>query len=162
MTRLPRAAAAALALALAAPAAFAGSALQTATQFMGALQARDVDAAAALLTDDVATVLMFHESGDTAPGALRRFDGKPATLAYFGGAAERLPRVAFVEVEVTEGTDGETVFVEARGDMDLVDGRPYANLYVWRLKVEDGRVAHIREYFNPVTAAQAFGRPTDG
>jgi ketosteroid isomerase-like protein len=42
--------------------------------------------------------------------------------------------------------------------MALSDGRSYRTKYVFRFSIRDGRVSHVREYFNPVIAAYAFKR----
>lgn len=38
-------------------------------------------------------------------------------------------------------------------------GRPYEQEYVVFLTARDGKIAHLREYFNPVQAAVAFDAP---
>ena len=128
-------------------------------RFFDTLEARDLAALADLFTEDVTNTLPYVATGDTSPAAMRRFEGQAAVLAYFSGAAERIAQIAFRETEIALGGDGRTVFVENRGDMVLPDGRPYRNRYVWRFEVEDGRIAGIREYFNPVTAAAASYLP---
>jgi ketosteroid isomerase-like protein len=40
----------------------------------------------------------------------------------------------------------------------MPDGRAYRNKYVFRFSIRDGRISHVREYFNPVIAAYAFRR----
>ncbi len=127
--------------------------------FFGALEQGDFEILAALMSDDVVNTLPFSASGSTTPDAFRVFTGKEEVMAYFESAGQFIPTVSFVEAEITLSLDGETAFVENRGDMVLADGRPYGNLYVWRLDFEDGRIVEITEYFNPVTAAVAFGRP---
>jgi len=44
------------------------------------------------------------------------------------------------------------VFIEQWGNMVLPDGRPYRNKYVFRFSIRQGRISHVREYFNPVIA----------
>ena len=148
----------AVVLSLIAPAQ-ANSARDVVERFFTVLEARDVPALADMLTEDVTNTLPYVATGDTAAAAMRRFEGRAAVLGYFSGAASRIAEVAFRDTEIALGDDGRTVFVENHGDMVLPDGRPYRNRYVWRFEVENGRIASIREYFNPVTAAAAFGRP---
>jgi ketosteroid isomerase-like protein len=61
-------------------------------------------------------------------------------------------------MELSITGDGSRVFIEQRGNMVLPDGRPYRNKYVFRFSIRDGRISHVREYFNPVIAAYAFRR----
>ena len=129
-----------------------------ARSFFAALEAGDLDAVAALLHEDAVNVLPFTGDGRTEREALRVFDGEAAVLGYFTAAAQRIDQVAFTDIVLTPSADGRTVFAQMRGDMVLPDGRPYRNLYVWRLDFEDGLIVTIHEYFNPVTADQAFGR----
>ena len=131
----------------------------TVERFFSILEARDRDALVRLLDEDVTTVLPYTASGDTAPEAARTFEGRAATMGYFEGAMKRIEIIRFEKTRITPAQDGHTVFTETRGDMRLANGRRYENLYVWRFEVEDGRIANITEYFNPVTAALAFGRP---
>jgi ketosteroid isomerase-like protein len=129
------------------------------SDFFDALEARDPANVQTLLADDVTNVLPYTASGDTQPAALRRFEGRSAVMTYFEGAMERIRTIAFEDTAIAPTADGNTVFVETRGDMVLADGRAYRNLYVWVFETEDGQITAIREYFNPVTAALAFGRP---
>lgn len=130
-----------------------------AAAFLAALERNEPQELAGFFAPDVVTTLPFAASGETDPGAYRVFNGRAQTVAYFGGAAERIPEVAFVDVEITVSEDGATAFIETRGAMRLADGAPYRNLYVWRLDFEGEAIVGITEYLNPVTAALAFGRP---
>jgi len=139
--------------------ASAASAEKVVSDFFDALEARDLAAVQVLLAEDVTNTLPYTASGDTKPDVMRRFEGRLEVMAYFEGAMERITTLAFEDTTITPAANGRTVFVETRGDMVLADGRPYRNLYVWAFETVDGRIAAIREYFNPVTAALAFGRP---
>lgn len=127
--------------------------------FFAALEGGDLGALEEMMHPEIVNTLPFAASGATDAGAMRVFDGREQVLAYFAGASQAIPEVAFEELEITLANDGAVAFVETRGDMRLADGREYRNLYVWRLSFEDGRIVEIVEYFNPVTAAEAFGRP---
>ena len=62
------------------------------------------------------------------------------------------------EVELSITPDGHRVFIEQRGDILMPDGKSYRNRYVFRFTIVEGKVKAVREYYNPVTAAYAFGR----
>lgn len=150
-----------LALALAPTFSFAGSdtALEQTRAFFTALESGQLSKIDALMADEVVNTIPFHASGATTEDVFRIFEGREQVMAYFAGAQQFIPEVAFVDPQITISASGETAFVETRGDMQLADGRAYENLYVWRLDFEDGQIIGIVEYLNPVTAALAFGRP---
>jgi ketosteroid isomerase-like protein len=54
--------------------------------------------------------------------------------------------------------DGDTATVEGRSHGTAVhDGSTYENRYVWIMRFEDGKIAFMREYFNPVWYDAAVG-----
>ncbi len=150
-----------LALAATAAPAAAEPAERTVSRFLDAVAAHDRPAVAALLADDVVAEYPFDVSGQTAPGSWRRFAGREAVLInYVDRAFARITRFAWRDREVTVSGDGRRVFLEAWGDMTLADGTAYANRYVLRFDVRDSRIAHLKEYLNPVTSAIATGSRT--
>jgi len=42
----------------------------------------------------------------------------------------------------------DRVVAEARSEAVLIDGKPYANTYVFSLRIRDGRIAWIAEHMN--------------
>lgn len=46
--------------------------------------------------------------------------------------------------------------IEARSTATLVNGKPYANTYVFVLRLRDGRIASVREHYNAVAVQQAL------
>jgi ketosteroid isomerase-like protein len=69
-------------------------------------------------------------------------------------------RIAFVDSVITPSSDGQVIFVEARGDFLTLDGRSYRNVYLIKLVFDDvGAVTRIEEWTNPVTAALIWGFP---
>jgi ketosteroid isomerase-like protein len=68
-------------------------------------------------------------------------------------------RIRFADQRVSVVADGRTSFVQANGDFTTADGRPYNNVYVFRLDWRDGRVVSGEEYFNPVTFSNTFDTP---
>lgn len=152
----------AIVLAMAIPTIAMADAKSTLVQtqaFFAALENRNLKEVESLMDEGIVNTIPFVPSGKTTKDAFRIYDGRDQVMAYVAGALERIPELAFVEPDITLSADGETAFVEARGNMVLADGRPYQNLYVWRIDYEDGKIMAITEYFNPVTAAIAFNRP---
>jgi ketosteroid isomerase-like protein len=120
--------------------------------------AKDLDALGESVTEDVVYEMPLHESGDTQPEAARRYSGKKQLIDFWTGAFPSFPtRHEPEDVEVIISSDGNFLFLEQWGDFTVADGRSYRNRYVFRLTIFNGKVAHIREYFNPVTLAQAMG-----
>ncbi len=127
--------------------------------FFKAVATKDTAALANSLTEDAVYEIPFSESGSTEPGQFRRYAGAAAVVEFWTATTANGPKSLGPEdVELSVNADGSKVFIEQRGNMVLSDGRPYRNRYVFRFSIRDGRICHVREYFNPVTAAYAFKR----
>ena len=129
-------------------------------RYFRAIAARDMAALADSMTPDVVYELPFSETGSTEPGGFRRYEGAAAVLAFWDATTSSgLATAAPDDVELSITGDGSRVFIEQRGNVTMADGRPYRNRYVFRFDIRDNRVAHVKEYFNPVVSAVAFRRP---
>lgn len=53
--------------------------------------------------------------------------------------------------------DGDFVVVTASGNSTTVDGKPYANDYVFIFRMQDGKIAEVREYMDGAIADAALG-----
>ncbi len=127
--------------------------------FFKAVAAKDAAALSGTITDDAVYEIPFSESGSTEAGHFRRYVGAPAVIAFWTATTADGPKSLGPEdVELSINADGSRVFIEQRGNMVLSDGRPYRNRYVFRFAIRNGRICHVREYLNPVTAAYAFKR----
>jgi ketosteroid isomerase-like protein len=128
-------------------------------RFFKAVAARDATALAQSITEDAVYEIPFSESGSTEPGEFRRYVGTAEVVEFWMATTANGPKSLGAEdVELSITADGSRVFIEQRGNMVLSDGRPYRNKYVFRFSIRDGRISHVREYFNPVIAAYAFRR----
>jgi ketosteroid isomerase-like protein len=128
-------------------------------RFFKAVAARDATALAQSITEDAVYEIPFSESGSTEPGGFRRYVGATEVVDFWMATTANGPKSLGAEdVELSITADGSRVFIEQRGNMVLPDGRPYRNKYVFRFSIQDGRISHVREYFNPVIAAYAFKR----
>jgi ketosteroid isomerase-like protein len=142
-----------------APAPLAPAALTVVERYMDAMRARDRAAVDALVADDAVFEYPFSRSGNTEPGAGRRFEGREAVMRdYVDRGFAILTKIDWTDPVFTPSADGRTVFLEARGDMLLVNDVPYRNHYVVRFDVSDGRIVRMAEYMNTVTASQALER----
>ena len=104
----------------------------------------------------------FNESGKTEDGHFRRYTGKREIEGFVDTAFAAEKSVRLVSAEYVVSEDGRTVFVEARGEVEMVSGKIYRNRYVLRFDVEHGKIKCLREFYNPITSAVAFGRPIAG
>jgi ketosteroid isomerase-like protein len=128
-------------------------------RFFKAVAAKDATALAQSITGDAVYEIPFSESGSTEPGGFRRYVGSAEVVDFWMATTANGPKsLGADEVDLSITGDGSRVFIEQRGNMVLSDGRPYRNKYVFRFSIRDGRVSHVREYFNPVIAAYAFRR----
>ncbi|WP_340267988.1 nuclear transport factor 2 family protein [Sphingobium mellinum] len=129
-------------------------------RFYAAIGRRDMDALRHALTPDAVYEFPFSESGSSDPSECRRFTGADAIIAFWQDTLSRDMRFGALEdVDLSILADGSRLFIEQRGDITLADGTSYRNRYIFRYDIRDGRIAHVREYINPVISARAFGRP---
>ncbi|MGE0829948.1 MAG: nuclear transport factor 2 family protein [Hyphomonadaceae bacterium] len=135
------------------------SAVELARAFMAAVSAKDIDALDRMFTEDTAQDVPFNEAGQIDWPSLRRADGKPAVMEYWRIAFAKIEKIGFHLESILEVEGGEAAFAELVGDNVMADGKPYRNRYVMRFDVRDGKIWRVREYYNPVISARAFGRP---
>jgi ketosteroid isomerase-like protein len=117
--------------------------------------ARDVPAVLDLWADDGVWEFPF-----APPGFPPRLEGKEAIRAFQAPAVDGIERLEYHDVEVYELTPSET-FVEFRTEARLLSGATYSNRYVARFVARDGLIAYVREWFDPIVLARAFGLDLD-
>jgi uncharacterized protein len=128
-------------------------------KFFKAVAGKDATALAEVFADDAVYEIPFSENGSTEPGQFRRYEGSAEVVKFWMATTANGPKNLGAEhVELFITADGSTVFIEQQGNLVLSDGRPYRNKYVFRFSMNDGRISHVREYYNPVIAAYAFKR----
>jgi ketosteroid isomerase-like protein len=128
-------------------------------RFFKAIAAKDRGGLIDSITAKVIYEIPFTESGSTEPDGYRRYVGSEAVVDFWMSTVADGPKnLGPDEVELSITADGGRVFIEQRGNMILPDGKSYRNKYVFRFSIVDGRVDHVREYFNPIIAAYAFRR----
>jgi len=121
-------------------------------RFLDTLERRDHTAVAAMLTPDAQWVFRLSVDGSPEPAIA---DGRDQVVARIAEIAGLLSEVRFTDRRITDAGTG-TVFVQTDGDFRTSDGRPYRNVYVFRLDWRDGRLASWEEYNNPVTITRTF------
>lgn len=133
------------------------AAVRVVQRYMDAMRAKDRTAVEALIAPDAVFEYPYSRTGSTEPGAGRRFTGKESVMRdYVDRGFGILVKIDWTDPVFTPSADGRTVFVEARGDMMLVNDVPYRNQYVIRFDVEKGLITHMAEYMNTVTSGQAL------
>lgn len=71
---------------------------------------------------------------------------------------ESVPDLAIDSLVVHDTTDPELFVLELHGKATVAqNGNIYANTYCTHMRIRDGKVALIREYFDPNVVEQAFG-----
>lgn len=80
-------------------------------------------------------------------------------LGYLGDAFTMMDRIRFTNQRVSVAAGGGTAFIQADGDLTTADGRPYKNVYIFRIDWRDDRIIAIEEYANPLTFCQTFHNP---
>ncbi|WCT72188.1 nuclear transport factor 2 family protein [Sphingomonas naphthae] len=139
------------------------SAQETLRRWNRAIRAKELDGLRAMMTDDVVIELPFNESGRTEQGFFRVYRGRDACVDFWREAFAQEGRVnRSTEIETSVTADGARIFVEFQGDVTMQSGRAYRNRYVMRFDLVDGRISRLREYYNPIQSAYAFGRPVAG
>ena len=132
-------------------------------RFFKAVAAGDMASLAESVTNDVIYELPFSETGSTEPGSFRQHVGREAVVAFWQATTSSgIQSAAPEDVEFSLTADGSRAFLEQRGNLTMPDGKRYRNRYVFRFDITGGRVSHVKEYFNPIISAYAFGRPIAG
>lgn len=126
--------------------------LDLAQQFITAFEGRDPAGVLATLHPAATLTIRLHIDGSPRPWYV--FEGAEHIRGYIESVAAKFDRVAFLDQVWTVGADGGAVFVEARGDItSAAEKLDYRNVYVFKFELEDGKVARVVEYANPVTYA---------
>lgn len=131
--------------------------LRQTRELLDRIERKDTEAVAAVLHPQVTLTHPLALSGNRKDAA--RWQGKDRVLGYFGGAFAMMGRIRFANRRVSVAAGGETAFVQADGDYTTANGRPYQNVYIFRIDWRDGRAIAIEEYANPLTFCQTFNNP---
>jgi ketosteroid isomerase-like protein len=134
--------------------------VRTAKALIAALEREDLEVIQARLSDEIQLVLPLAPDGNNDPTHVDQFAGRQAVRNLLWRTFLAYRRIAFVDGVITPSSDGQVIFVEARGDFLTLDGRSYRNVYLIKLVFNDvGAVTRIEEWTNPVTAALIWGFP---
>ncbi|AYD66532.1 MULTISPECIES: nuclear transport factor 2 family protein [unclassified Achromobacter] len=112
-----------------------------------------------LIHDDIVWDLPYAPS----LGHPLQLEGRDAVLRHAGWFVDAVSDFRFFDTQIVATDDAHHAVarVQAEGKV-AATGRHYQQEYVVFLTVRDGRIARLREYFDPVKAALAFDAPIVG
>lgn len=127
---------------------------ETVRAFFRQLEAMDTgERFVALFTEDAKQVMPFAPEGFP-----RLLDGREAIRTQYSGLPSAYTHMRFPDLAIRDMASSNEFFVTYRGDIGLKSGGRYDNDYVAYFLVRDGRIAELREFFNPIVLQQAFGQ----
>lgn len=130
---------------------------QVLLRFFRCLNARDYEAALELLADEFLWEMPFAPPAFPAPFELARFK-----KLLRGFATVFTEGVTFHDLDIQPLLDPDRFVVEFRGEAVVAaTGQPYRQRYVGLFRVSEGRIVHVREYFDSAVAIRALGWPSE-
>jgi hypothetical protein len=91
------------------------------------------------------------------PDRPKTLEGKEKILAYMRAYPSRFSVESVDELRVHQGLDPNVVVVEMRIKGQAVEtGKPYNQQFVIVAEAREGKLAHYREYWNPLVSAEAL------
>ncbi|MFK3767300.1 isomerase [Pseudomonas putida] len=109
-----------------------------------------------LITDDLVWELPFAP----ALGHPARLEGRDQVLGHVGWFINAVENFRFFDLRIHPGASPFEASAEVKAEgLIKPTGRIYEQEYVLFLRVENGKLAFIREYFDPVRAALALDAP---
>ena len=148
------------------------STLETAKEFIRAVEAKDIDAVHDALRDDAEQLFMHSTAVTNAEGvadiiAGRRqglcvadVSGREEVLGYTRGIFDKFDPLVWRNHQWKVSPDGRDVYFYGTGDMIVArTGAPYRNTYLTRFDVTDGKIVRMAEYGDVMMYARLGVRP---
>jgi ketosteroid isomerase-like protein len=108
-----------------------------------------------LLADDVVFEFVI-----SVPGYPRRVEGRQNIVELYGGYGDFMKLHSADNLRVHRDSEMSVVVLEYEVHGKSVQtGRPYDNRFVSVITIKDRKVAHWRDYFDPVAVFDAAGWP---
>lgn len=146
--------------------------LETAQEFIRAVQAKEFDAVEATLSRDARQLFMHSSRTTTEEGVadliadrakglcVADVDGRDEMMAYYEALFRKFTPLIWCDHSWTVSEKGDAVYFFGRGDMIVTsNGKPYRNTYVTRFDVENGTIVTMAEYANAFLYAGLGVRP---
>jgi ketosteroid isomerase-like protein len=84
--------------------------------------------------------------------------GHAAVMAFLRALPDFAAEANLCDIRIDAmAQDAAELVAEYRSEMKLMSGRTYANRYLLRATVRDGRIARFTEHFDPIALVQALG-----
>lgn len=110
----------------------------------------------ALIADDLVWELPYAP----AIGHPARLSGREAVLRHVAWFVQAVENFRFFDLKVHAFADSEAAVAQVKAEALIKEtGRVYIQEYVVFLRAADGKIAYLREYFDPVRAARALDTP---
>jgi uncharacterized protein len=106
-----------------------------------------------IYADDIVVDLPYAPKHHTG-----RMEGKAAVLRFLTNIGVYFEDVQIGDPKIYETSDPNVIIAEYPGSSTSKEtGLPYRQNYVSFVTVRDGKIVHIREYYNPITVLVATG-----
>jgi len=107
----------------------------------------------AIYADDIVIDLPYAPKHHTG-----KLEGKEAVLRFLRNIGVYFENVSIGEPSIYETSDPNMIIAEYPGGSTSKEtGLPYRQNYVSFVTVRDGKIAHIREYYDPIQVLVATG-----
>jgi uncharacterized protein len=110
-----------------------------------------------IYADDVVVELPYAPKHHTG-----RLEGKAAVLRFLTNVGVYFSDLQIGEPRIYETGDPNQIIAEYPGSsISKETGLPYRQNYVAFVTAKDGKISHIREYYNPINVLVATGEMTE-
>jgi len=86
-----------------------------------------------------------------------RVEGKAALREFFHQFPKYYTKIEFFDRTTERLADGTGIVAQYRGEWVNIKGRAYNNRYIAIFRFRDGKLVHMREYFNPQIWVESLG-----
>jgi uncharacterized protein len=118
-----------------------------------ALISTDMEAWSNLLAEDAIMEIPYA----AAIGAPSRLVGKSAISGYVQAGISQMSNLTFTNIRKYPTSDPDVLWAEYHGEASIAaTGRQYQQDYVTRMEIKDGKIVHLRDYFNTAAVIYAF------
>lgn len=121
-------------------------------QFFDLLLQGEIESWTALLDDNI-----VFEFPYAPPGLPPQITGRQAMHAHITTLLAQIKLFEFTDVQMHPTLSPDTLIVEfaCRGQA-IATGKPYNQRYISVVQMKDGKIAHYRDYWNPLIVLEAM------